>query len=72
MQEKIRAKMEKHVESILEKPEITAEEYMLISAYLAKLEMEEERAKIARSSEKTEQRCRAMIDAIWGGAENGV
>ena len=60
MLEKIRAKMEDHIWSILEKPIITNEEYMLISGFMAKLEMEQ-------NKEDSDKRFRALMDLTMGG-----
>ena len=60
MLEKIRSKMESHVLAILEKPIITNEEYMLISGFMAKLEMEQ-------NKEDSDKRFRALMDLTMGG-----
>lgn len=67
MLEKIRSKMESHVLAILEKPIITNEEYMLIAGYLAKLEMEQEKAKLEQSREDSDKRLRALMELTMGG-----
>jgi hypothetical protein len=71
MLEKIRSKMESHVLAILEKPIITNEEYMLISGYLSKLEMEEEKAKFEQSREDSDKRLRALMELTMGGVNRG-
>ena len=71
MLEKIRAKMESHVLAILEKPIITNEEYMLIAGYLAKLEMEQEKAKLEQSREDSDKRLRALMELTMGGVNRG-
>lgn len=71
MLEKIRSKMESHVLAILEKPIITNEEYMLISGYLAKLEMEQEKAKFEQSREDSDKRLRALMELTMGGGNRG-
>lgn len=71
MLEKIRSKMESHVLAILEKPIITNEEYMLISGYLSKLEMEEEKAKLEQSREDSDKRLRALMELTMGGVNRG-
>ena len=71
MLEKIRSKMENHVLAILEKPIITNEEYMLIAGYLAKLEMEQEKAKLEQSREDSDKRLRALMELTMGGGNRG-
>lgn len=71
MLEKIRSKMESHVLAILEKPIITNEEYMLIGGYLAKLEMEQEKAKFEQSREDSDKRLRALMELTMGGGNRG-
>ena len=71
MLEKIRSKMESHVLTILEKPIITNEEYMLIAGYLAKLEMEQEKVKFEQSREDSDKRLRALMELTMGGVNRG-
>lgn len=71
MKEKIRAKMEAHIKTILEKPIITDQEYMLIAGYLSKLEAEEQAEASRKSLEDSQARLRAMMGFI-GGDKNGL
>lgn len=71
MLEKIRSKMEDHIWSILEKPIITNEEYMLISGYLSKLEREQDKAKFEQSREDNDKRLRALMELTMGGGNRG-
>lgn len=64
MKDKIRLKMESHVQTILDKPIITNEEYMLISAFLGKLELEEQQEENKRRSEESNKRLKAMTDML--------
>ena len=66
MIEEIKAKMESHIKSILEKPIITDQEYSLIASYLCKLEYE-----ASFEENKDEQRQKEMwgkIAEVIGGA----
>lgn len=47
MKEKIVAKMEEHIQRILDKPEISGEEYMTLRCRLEDIRMAEERARQA-------------------------
>lgn len=61
MKDRIRAKMEAHVESILGKPIINDQEYMLIAGYLSKLEFEEQAEESKRSAEENQERMKKMM-----------
>lgn len=67
MIKKIRNKMEEHIFSILEKPIITNEEYMLIGGYLSKLEMDQEKVKMEQSREDSDKRLRTLMELTLGG-----
>ena len=71
MKDRIRAKMEAHVESILGKPIINDQEYMLIAGYLSKLEFEEQAEESKRSAEENQERMKKMM-SIFGGDKNGL
>lgn len=62
MKEKIRAKMEAHIKSILDKPIITNDEYMIICGYLNKLETEEQLAESKKSAAESSARLKAAMD----------
>ena len=62
MKEKIRAKMETHIKSILDKPIITNDEYMIICGYLNKLETEEQLAESKKSAAESSARLKAAMD----------
>lgn len=64
MKNKIRDKMESHVRSILDKPIISNEEFMLLSNYLSKLEFEEQQEENKRRSEESNKRLKAMTDML--------
>ncbi len=74
MIEKIRAKMEEHINAILEKPAITNEEYMIIAGFFAKLEAEKTQKELQEELDKNkgeqDKRFRSMMECIWGGAAN--
>lgn len=62
MKDKIRAKMEAHIKSILDKPIITNDEYMIICGYLNKLETEEQLAESKKSAAESSARLKAAMD----------
>ena len=62
MKDKIRAKMETHIKSILDKPIITNDEYMIICGYLNKLETEEQLAESKKSAAESSARLKAAMD----------
>lgn len=67
MIEKIRNKLEKHVEALLKKPIITNEEFTLLSTYLSKLEFEAGEEERKESWKKNDEKFKAMMGAIIGG-----
>ena len=67
MKEKIRAKMEAHVKSIIEKPIITDQEYMLIAGYLSKLEMEESQEESKKRLEEQQKQFQKKLADVIGG-----
>ena len=66
MKEKIRAKMEAHVKSIIEKPIITDNEYMLIAGYLSKIEFEEKQEESKKLAEESQDRLKDALSLIGG------
>lgn len=70
MLKKIRAKMESHLISILEKPIITNEEYMLLNGYLTKLEMEKAQEEMEKNKGENDKRLRALMEYTLGGADS--
>lgn len=72
MKDKILAKMEAHVNSILDKPIITDNEYVLISGYLSKLEMDEQKAENEKRAAESQEQLKKSMMAVWGGAGYGV
>ena len=44
---------------------------MLIAGYLAKLEMEQEKAKLEQSREDSDKRLRALMELTMGGGNRG-
>ncbi len=72
MKEKIRAKMEAHVKSIIEKPIITDQEYMLIAGYLSKLEFEATQAESKKQMEEQQKQFRDKLVDVLGGANYGL
>lgn len=67
MIEEIKAKMEDHVKSILAKPIITDQEYMLIAGYLSKLECEALQAETKAKDEERQQQFQERLKGILGG-----
>lgn len=66
MKEKILAKMEVHVKSILDKPIISNEEYALIAGYLAKIEMDEMQEKQKRQMDESQERLKSAMTLLGG------
>ncbi len=67
MKDKIRAKMEAHIRTILEKPIITDQEYMLIAGYLSKLEMEDSQAESKKRLEEQQKKFQKKLADVIGG-----
>ena len=67
MKDKIRAKMEAHIRTILEKPIITDQDYMLIAGYLSKLEMEESQAESKKRLEEQQKQFQKKLADVIGG-----
>ncbi len=67
MKNKIRSKMEEHIKSILSKPIINDQEYMLLAGYLSKLEFEEAEKDNAKKAEESQKQFREKIANIFGG-----
>lgn len=72
MKEEIRAKMEAHVKSILKKPIITDQEYMLIAGYLSKIECEEAQAESKKQAEESQKQFQKKIADMLGGVNYGL
>ncbi|MDY4007470.1 MAG: hypothetical protein SOY94_01225 [Candidatus Limiplasma sp.] len=68
MKEKIVAKMEEHIRQILDKPEITAEEYMTLRCRLGDIRMEEDRARRAIEAKKNDQRIEELMQTVIADA----
>ena len=66
MKDKILAKMESHVKSILDKPIITDNEYMLIAGYLNKIEYDEKQAETKKMNEESQERLKNAMSLIGG------
>lgn len=71
MKEKIVEKMEEHIQRILDKPEITGEEYMTLRCRLDDIRMAEERARQALQSDHSHKLMVDMMQAIAANAEVG-
>lgn len=67
MIEEIKAKMEAHINSILKKPIITDQEYMIIAGYLSKLECEALQAEAREKEEERQKQFRDKLTDILGG-----
>lgn len=72
MIEEIRAKMETHVKSILKKPIITDQEYMLIAGYLSKMECEEAQAESKKQAEESRKQFQEKFADMIGGMSYGL
>lgn len=66
MKDKILAKMEAHVKSILDKPIITDNEYVLISGYLSKLELDEQKEESKKSAAESQEKLKAAMSVLGG------
>ena len=66
MKEKILAKMEAHVKTIIDKPIITNEDYMLIAGYLAKIEFDEQQEASKKSLAESQERLKNAMSMIGG------
>lgn len=71
MKEKIVAKMEEHIQRILDKPEISGEEYMTLRCRLEDIRMAEERASQALQADHSHKLMVDMMQAIAANAEVG-
>ncbi len=69
MKEKIVAKMEEHIQRILDKPEITGEEYMTLRCRLEDIRMAEERARLDLQADHSHKLMVDMMQAIAANAE---
>lgn len=72
MIEKVKNKMQQHVETILEKPIITNDEFMLLKMYLEKLEYIESQEKYKADSEERDKRFKALMGIVSGGVGDGM
>lgn len=68
MIERIKEKIKGQVEIILQKPEISYEEFSILNTYLGKLEFEAGEEERRESLKKTEDRMKTLMGAIIGGA----
>lgn len=66
MKDRILAKMESHVKSILDKPIITDNEYMLIAGYLNKIEFDEKQEEQKKQNEESQDRIKNALSMIGG------
>lgn len=66
MKDKILAKMEAHVKSIIDKPIITDNEYVLIAGYLSKLEIDEQKEESKRSVAENQEKLKAAMSMLGG------
>lgn len=71
MKEKIVAKMEEHIQRLLDKPEITGEEYMTLRCRLEDIRMAEERARQSLQADHSHKLMVDMMQAIAANAEVG-
>lgn len=69
MKDKIIAKLDEHIQRILDKPEITEEEYMTLRCRLGDICMEEERARLEMKAEESQKRMTDMLHAVTALAE---
>lgn len=67
MIERIKEKIRGQVETILQKPEISYEEFAVLNTYLAKLEFEAGEAERKESLKKSEDRLKTLMGALVGG-----
>jgi len=72
MIEKIEQKLDMHVKSILSKPIITNDEFMLIKAYLERLEFVEAQKKSAEERKEHDKKFNALMASLAGGGFNGM
>lgn len=68
MIERIKEKIKGQVETILKKPEISYEEFAILNTYLSKLEFEAGEEERKESQKKTDEKFKALMGAIVGGA----
>lgn len=66
MKDKILAKMEAHVKSIIEKPIITNEDYMLIAGYLSKIQFEEQEEERKKNIAESQEKLKSAMSLIGG------
>ncbi len=69
MKEKIVAKMEDHIQRILDKPEITGEEYMTLRYRLEDIRLAERRARRALEAGQNRKTMEDLIHAAFGDLE---
>lgn len=69
MKEKIVAKLEEYIQRILDKPEITSEDYMTLRCRLEDIRMAEERSRFELENAESRRRMEAMMRAVASGME---
>lgn len=72
MRNKIIDKMTCHVETILNKEKISAEDFANLHAFLAILDFEEAKKRAEEESEKNNERFSKAMELILGGGPNGM
>ena len=72
MIEKIKNKMEAHVNALLAKPIITNDEFMLLKVYLERLEFIASQEKLSAEREEHDKKFHALMSALTGGGLSGV
>lgn len=67
MIDEIRVRMKEHVQSILEKPRLTDQEYFLIMGYLDRIQGEIASEKNEQARQESNEKLRMLMDSIVGG-----
>ena len=64
MKDKIRAKIDEHIEKILQKSEISFEDYQILSSELYKIEMQEKTKELEEANNKRAEALKSSLEAI--------
>lgn len=64
MKDKIRAKIDEHIEKILQKSEISFEDYQILSSELYKIEMQEKTKELEDANNKRAEALKSSLEAI--------
>ena len=64
MKDKLRAKIDEHIEKILQKSEISFEDYQILSSELYKIEMQEKTKELEEANNKRAEALKSSLEAI--------